>query len=816
LCRSFSKPSARYIYTLYFCFAGLLLVLTILHQVHFRGGRLGALWRKFAIRRVVFRPKRGDKPSVNRKGKVKRKEPWSMPSNGQLVAVAILFALPLLFCFLGADYIFPDAKTFDYRTSFVKRASAPIVYVTPSYTIPKAWWTAGSRAGLVAFSLFPLTVLFALKSPPFAIFSISALTHVFYDTLTLMHKWAGRLVWFVTALHVAFWTVQLARDGRNDKTNRSMFEVVWIYDKFIWGALGFFFLSLLTALSLQPVRKRFYEVRPAPAFPRRTIRPPFFQLTQPSRSLQAFYIMHVLLVPLVLICSALHFPIKYWWPTAAGALWVAERVWRFLRYGWVNGWWGGLGNGERRERTPKGAALEAKRIRPETAFVDRSHEQWEMEHVKDAAGQDGLGVAQGDILSQYDYTLPTSPNGDRPFLPPSPSVTSEFGERSTAEPGYSSNHIKRPAYSQPLGTFSTWGDGKDVEDSGYAPEPIHPNGVLPRGAAPQARTAAFPPRAPSSFSLYSHRAPQVARPIRASIPAGYALAQLLPSRMIRLTLRVPKPFRWAPGQNVLLQIREISIWQSHPFSIVSVYDADVEQEVVLLVKARKGFTNELWKETRRRMDAQPDEDAGLRPPIAYNAPIAMSRSGSSRGSFYFASSSTKLSTRKPVFFRALVDGPYGSAARVRWGSHASVLIIAGGSGVSFAVAILTYVCECMASRDKLGLGASGKGGRHFITQRVRFVWIVRDFGPYRALIPSDGLLSLTPFPARSRDPLGLEPVAPVHGPRPGHPAHDRHLRHQLFGLGEVCLPARRYRQEPERRWRARAAPPAICQGQRRP
>lgn len=456
--------------------------------------------------------------------------------------------------------------------------------------------------------------------------------------------------------------------------------------------------------------------------------------------------MHVVLVPLVLICSALHFPIKYWWPTAAGGLWIAERVWRFLRYGWVNGWWGGLGNGERRERTPKGAALEAKRIRPETGFVNKGDEQWEMEHVRDAAGQDGLGVAQGDILSQYAYTSPTSPTSNRPFQLPSPSLASEFGERSSAiDPGYSSSYTKQPAYSQPIGSFSTWGDDKDVEDSGYTPEPLHPNSVLPRGAAPQARATASMPRAPSSFSLYSHRVPQVARPIRAAIPAGYALAQLLPSRMIRLTLRVPKPFRWAPGQNVLLQIREISIWQSHPFSIVSVYDADVEQEVVLLVKARKGFTNELWKETRRRMDAQPDEDGDLRPPTAYNAPIAMSRSGSSRGSFYFASSSTKLSTRKPVFFRALVDGPYGSAARVRWGSHASVLIIAGGSGVSFAVAILTYVCECMASRDKLGLGAAGKGGRGFVTQRVRFVWIVRDFGSLHHPSPFSLSVLLTPL-----------------------------------------------------------------------
>jgi hypothetical protein len=181
----------------------------------------------------------------------------------------------MIFCFVGADYIFPKAKLFDYRTSFISRTppSPPAslaklarradvsVVLTPAYTIDKAWWTAGARTGLVSFALFPLAVLFALKSPPFAIFSVSFLTHVFYDSLVLMHKWAGRLVWFVTALHVALWSVQLFKDDRSDGSKRTIWEVVWIYDKFIWGVVSFVAMTLMTVLSLQPVRKRFYEVR---------------------------------------------------------------------------------------------------------------------------------------------------------------------------------------------------------------------------------------------------------------------------------------------------------------------------------------------------------------------------------------------------------------------------------------------------------------------------------------------------------------------------------------------------------------------------
>ncbi|KAL7410829.1 FAD-binding domain-containing protein [Mrakia frigida] len=726
-----STASARYAYTLYFVFALILILLTIGHQSRYGGGTLGAYWHKFSIRRMVWKRKRSDraKPLT---GKKKRKQPFSFPSNSQLLAIFFLYAIPLIFCFIGADYIFPKSKLFDYRTSFpdlMKRATAPTVILSPAYTIEKTWWTSGSRNGLVAFCLMPLTVLFALKSPPFAIFSLSIFTHMFFDTLTLLHKWAGRLVWLVTALHVALWTVQLVGDKRGDATERTVFEVVWIYDKFIWGAVSFGALTLLTVLSIAPIRKRFYET---------------------------FYIIHVTLVPLTLITAALHFPNRFWWPAAAGGLWALERLWRFLRYGWVNGWWGGLGNGERREkkktkRESRDSSSSSKRISSSDGGEGKKLEQWEMNQMAETG--DGLGMGRDEIMSMYDYASPTSPSaGNSPFnnhdapLHPNPNPNSyaaqngEFGQHSTNSKnrppfgygtGSSASHYTNGSVNGGYSDFKS--DSTHEGESGSrAVDPLVADATptpIPRSSSsPSAMRIALPragpPRAHSTFSIYSEALIPVPRPIRAPIPAGYALVQLLPSRMLRLTLRLPKPFRWAPGQNVLLQIREISIWTSHPFSIVSVYDEDVEQEIVLLVKARKGFTMDLWKETKKRMDEGPQMITNSTEP---NSNSVAGTPSDRPQSYYFASSTKKLSTPKPVFFRALVDGPYGSSARVRWGDHSTVLIICGGSGVSFGIAILTYVCECIASRDKMGMGRGGKGGRHFITKRVRFLWIVRDF-----------------------------------------------------------------------------------------
>ncbi len=104
----------------------------------------------------------------------------------------------------------------------------------PQYTIYKAWWTAGGRAGIIAFCLLPLCVLFALKAPPFAIFALPFTTQIHFDKLSWLHRWSGRLIYLITLLHVVFWSVQLSRDTR-DLTGKHAFVYAWQYDKFLYG-----------------------------------------------------------------------------------------------------------------------------------------------------------------------------------------------------------------------------------------------------------------------------------------------------------------------------------------------------------------------------------------------------------------------------------------------------------------------------------------------------------------------------------------------------------------------------------------------------
>ena len=50
-------------------------------------------------------------------------------------------------------------------------------------------------------------------------------------------------------------------------------------------------------------------------------------------------------------------------------------------------------------------------------------------------------------------------------------------------------------------------------------------------------------------------------------PAGFALIQLLPGRMMRLTVKMPRRIRWKTGQHVSVTVPSVHWWQGHPYTI---------------------------------------------------------------------------------------------------------------------------------------------------------------------------------------------------------------------------------------------------------
>lgn len=193
-----------------------------------------------------------------------------------------------------------------------------------------------------------------------------------------------------------------------------------------------------------------------------------------------------------------------------------------------------------------------------------------------------------------------------------------------------------------------------------------------------------------------------------NIPAGYAHAQMLPSRTIRLTIRPVNPFKWPTGSSCILTLPELSTYQTHPFTITN-----NGPDVVIIVKARKGLTRKLFNLVRARSLAMVGIDAA--PGVKQ---ISLERLKEGDGEI----------TVPPVFLKAWIDGPFGSVQRARWHEYSTVLMICGGSGVSFGTSVTEHVCQTLA-----------KAGRsdNWKTQRARLCWVVREYGefPLSALRP---------------------------------------------------------------------------------
>jgi hypothetical protein len=227
-----SDPSRRVAYILWIVIAVAVFLYAVSHLVVPTTGVVGAYWTKWALRRRTWRKQHS--LAVAMKTGQPHKQPLSLPSNAQLFFLTIITISTFCFMFAGPDYLAPSMSIWQFRRRSVDYTLSSFYYLQPQYTINKAWWTSGGRAGLIAFALLPLCVLFALKAPPFALLANSWTINVHFDKLAWLHRWSGRLIWFVAAVHTALWSVQLSKDKRTG-TDQVAYVYAWGYTKFVYA-----------------------------------------------------------------------------------------------------------------------------------------------------------------------------------------------------------------------------------------------------------------------------------------------------------------------------------------------------------------------------------------------------------------------------------------------------------------------------------------------------------------------------------------------------------------------------------------------------
>jgi hypothetical protein len=400
----------------------------------------------------------------------------------------------------------------------------------------------------------------------------------------------------------------------------------------------------------------------------------------------------LILTVLTLLGSVLHYPKLWYWIAIAAFLWIGERIYRLGLFSWRNGLFGGL-----KREIPFEAGHRYGNEGPEYSRTQQHEEEFGMKDVRSStysyqdkplprdpfssysldtdASDMGLRTVQSSYYDQGTY-------GSRYSVPDDPGYF-EDGRRSGGQPAA---NMTKP------GTYAAF----ETPEEGYTP--------LKEGAD-HARQHSEPLSIRPSPSMMG-----LARAV--NIPPGYAYAQLLPSKVVRLTIRMPRPFKWYAGQHVSLYMPEISKWQSHPFSISTACTEDRDNEIILIVKTRKGFTKKLFNETRKRLFAASGVSVQKKARQSLNSVLTLGNSNP-----------------PPVLLRAMLDGPFGSAARGKPGLNESIMIVCGGTGVSFGISCLESLCNTMASRVTGDRRA--EGSRKFLTRRIRFVWIVREFSEYR-------------------------------------------------------------------------------------
>lgn len=177
----------------------------------------------------------------------------------------------------------------------------------------------------------------------------------------------------------------------------------------------------------------------------------------------------------------------------------------------------------------------------------------------------------------------------------------------------------------------------------------------------------------------------------------------LPENVTKVTIEVPRSLRWKPGHHSFLRMPSLSFLDNHPFTIASVPAPPPEpNKLIFLIRTHSGFT--------KRLASRADADAAT-----FQKPLRTSPSPS-------LSSTTSPGDRSPTItplprLRTLIDGPYGGYTAPLHRTVDSVLLVAGGTGITAA---LPWALNLGAH-----MGERGDGSR---VRSVRLVWIVRAAG----------------------------------------------------------------------------------------
>ncbi|KAK6544452.1 hypothetical protein TWF694_001147 [Orbilia ellipsospora] len=163
----------------------------------------------------------------------------------------------------------------------------------------------------------------------------------------------------------------------------------------------------------------------------------------------------------------------------------------------------------------------------------------------------------------------------------------------------------------------------------------------------------------------------------------------LSTEAVRVTLDMPRPFKFRPGQHVYLYLPTITGWQSHPFSVAW---ADESAPLV-------------WDEKKDDLPRNRQDVYG--PQKTTVELIVRRRTGATNSMFQKAAKSPEGTTT----VTALVEGPYGTHHSLT--SYGTVVLFAGGVGITHALPNVQELVQ-------------GYVDGTVATRKVTLVWVLQN------------------------------------------------------------------------------------------
>jgi predicted ferric reductase len=164
--------------------------------------------------------------------------------------------------------------------------------------------------------------------------------------------------------------------------------------------------------------------------------------------------------------------------------------------------------------------------------------------------------------------------------------------------------------------------------------------------------------------------------------------------VVRLDFDHPQD-AWSVGQHFYITFPESSIWQSHPFTPLSlpVYGADTQRHSYIF-RAKKGETRKIAELSAKRAARSTDHEE----------------------SFEGLMGDAKLSV--------LLTGPYGEQTMRDLGTDTNVLCVAGGTGITYVLPVLLDIASRPQNRDR----------------KLSLIWVVRHRGDIDWVAPELAVL----------------------------------------------------------------------------